>query len=147
MTLKSIYKQITIKATPAKVWEILLSKETYLQWANVFAEGSDYMAENNFELGSKVIFGDGLGNGMATIISINETNHKIQFTFTGEVKDGVESSMGDFDGVTETYTLTQFENDAEVLLIVETSMMEEWYDSMDKAWDKAIVIIKELSEK
>jgi Activator of Hsp90 ATPase homolog 1-like protein len=145
MTIKPINKQITIKATPAKIWEVLLSKVTYLQWAKVFQEGSDYIAENNFEKGSKVIFGDGTGNGMVAIVSINEPNHKIQFTFTGEIKDGVESSMGSFDGTTETYTLTQ--NSEEVLLEVETSMGDEWYDSMDKAWDQAIVIIKELSEK
>jgi Activator of Hsp90 ATPase homolog 1-like protein len=144
MTIKPINKQITIKSTPAKIWEVLLSKETYVQWAKVFTEGSDYTAENNFEVGSKVIFGDGTGNGMVTIVSINELNHKIQFTFTSEIKDGVESSMGSFDGTTETYTLTQ--DGEEVLLIVETSMMDEWYDSMDKAWDQAIVIIKELSE-
>jgi Activator of Hsp90 ATPase homolog 1-like protein len=145
MSLKPINKQITINATADKVWKVLLSKETYLQWASVFQEGSDYLATDNFIQGSKVIFGDGTGNGMVALVSINEINHKIQFTFTGESKDGVEKSMGEFDGMTETYTLTQ--NGEEILLNVETSMMDEWYDSMDKAWDKAMVIIKELSEK
>jgi Activator of Hsp90 ATPase homolog 1-like protein len=145
MTLKPINKQITIKATPSKIWEVLLSKQTYIQWTKVFTEGSDYIAKNNFEVGSKVIFHNGTGNGMVSTVSINELNHKIQFTFTGEFKDGVENSMGSFDGTTETYTLTQ--NGEEVLLNVETSMTDEWYDSMDKAWDQAIVIIKELSEK
>jgi hypothetical protein len=79
------------------------------------------------------------------MVSINEPNHKIQFTFTGEIKDGVESSMGSFYGATETYTLTQ--NGEGVMLDVETSMTDQWYESMDKAWDQAIVIIKELSEK
>jgi carbon monoxide dehydrogenase subunit G len=145
MSLKPINKQITINATADKVWQVLLSKETYLQWAKVFQEGSDYLATDNFAQGSKVIFGAGTGNGMVALVSINDPNHKIQFTFTGEVNEGIEKSMGEFDGMTETYTLTQ--NGKEVLLNVETSMMDEWYDSMDKAWDQAIVIIKELSEK
>jgi hypothetical protein len=145
MTLKPINKQITIKSTPAKIWNVLLSKETYLQWAKVFMEGSTYDADNNFEKGSKVIFGDGTGNGLVAIVSINEPSHKIQFTYTGEISEGVEKSAGSFDGASETYTLTQ--NGEEVLLDVETSMGDEWYDSMDKAWDKAILIIKELSEK
>jgi uncharacterized protein YndB with AHSA1/START domain len=145
MTLKPINKQIVINATPDKIWEILLSKETYLQWAKVFVEGSTYEAENNFEKGSKVIFGDGTGNGLVAMVTINEPNHKIQFTYTGEISEGVEKSAGSFDGATETYSLTQ--NGEGVLLEVETSMGDEWYDSMDKAWDQAIVIIKELSEK
>jgi Activator of Hsp90 ATPase homolog 1-like protein len=145
MTLKPINKQITIESTPAKIWNVLLSKETYIQWAKVFMEGTTYDTENNFEKGSKVIFGDGTGNGLVAMVSINEPNHKIQFTYTGEISEGVEKSAGSFDGATETYTLTQ--NGVEILLNVETSMMDEWYDSMDKAWDQAIVIIKELSEK
>jgi Activator of Hsp90 ATPase homolog 1-like protein len=144
MTLKPINKQITIKATPVKIWNVLLSKETYLQWAKVFMEGTTYDTENNFEKGGKVIFGDGTGNGLVAMVSINEPNYKIQFTYTGEISEGVEKSAGSFDGATETYTLTQ--NGEEVLLTVETSMMDEWYDSMDKAWDQAIIIIKELSE-
>jgi uncharacterized protein YndB with AHSA1/START domain len=145
MTLKPINKQITIKATPAKIWNVLLSKETYIQWAKVFAEGSNYTAENNFEVGSNVIFGDGNGNGMIVTVIINEPNHKIQFSYSGEIKEGVENSIRELDGVTETYTLTQ--NGEEVLLKVETLMTEQWYDSMDKAWDQAVIIIKELSEK
>jgi hypothetical protein len=145
MTLKPINKQITIIATAEKVWKVLLSKETYLEWAKVFQEGSDYIAEKNFEKGSKVVFGDGAGNGMVALISINEPNHKIQFTFTGEIKDGVESSIGEMDGTTETYTLTQ-DGDG-VLLEVETFMGDQWFEMMDKAWDKAMPTIKELSEK
>jgi uncharacterized protein YndB with AHSA1/START domain len=145
MTLKPINKQIIIKSTPAKIWNVLLSKETYLQWAKVFMEGTTYDADNNFEKGSKVIFGDGTSNGLVAIVSINEPNHKIQFTYIGEISEGVEKSAGSFDGATETYILTQ--NGEEVLLTIETSMGDEWYDSMDKAWDQAIVIIKEISEK
>jgi uncharacterized protein YndB with AHSA1/START domain len=145
MTLKPINKQITINATADKVWQVLLSKENYLQWANVFQEGSDYLADDNFIQGSKVIFGDGSGNGMVALVSINEPNHKIQFTYTGEIKDGAVSSMGEMDGTTETYTLTQ-DGDG-VLLVVETSMGDQWFEMMDAAWDKAMVIIKELSEK
>jgi hypothetical protein len=145
MSLKPINKQITINATTDKVWLVLLSKETYLEWANVFQEGTDYLDTDNFKQGSKVIFGDGIGNGMVALVTINELNHKIQFTFTGEIKDGVESSMGEMDGATETYTLTQVGDG--VLLEVETSMGDQWFEMMDAAWDKAMVIIKDLSEK
>lgn len=145
MTWKPINKQITIKATSAKVWQVLLSREAYVLWATVFQEGSDYIAEDNFAVGSKVVFTDGGNNGMVCKVSINEPNQKIQFTFTGELKDGLETNVDSFAGVIETYTLTQ--NDDEVLLRVETSMADQWYDSMDQAWDKAIVIVKELSEK
>lgn len=145
MTWKPINKQITINATLEKVWQVLLSKRTYLLWAVVFQEGSDYIAEDNFAVGSKVVFTDGGNNGMICKVSINEPNQKIQFTFTGELKNGVETNVDSFAGVTETYTLTQ-KNDG-ILLEVETSMADKWYDSMDQAWDKAIVIIKELSEK
>jgi hypothetical protein len=53
MTLKPINKQITINANADKVWQVLLSKETYLQWAKIFQEGSDYIATDNFKQGSK----------------------------------------------------------------------------------------------
>lgn len=145
MSLKPINKQITINTTADKIWQVLLTKQSYLQWATVFQEGFDYYAADNFAAGSKVIFGDGAGNGMVTIVSINEPNHKIQFTFTGEATNGEEQSMGEFDGMTETYTLTKVSDG--VLLEVETSMDDQWYESMDAAWDKAMIIIKELSEK
>jgi hypothetical protein len=53
--------------------------------------------------------------------------------------------MGEMDGTTETYILTQ--DGDRLLLKVETSMGDQWFEMIDVAWDKAMVIIKQLSEK
>lgn len=49
-----------------------------------------------------------------------------------------------FKGSTETYTLS--ENNGQVHLHVDAAMDEQWFDDMNRSWDKAMLKIKELAE-
>ncbi|MFN7160744.1 MAG: hypothetical protein ACK4NC_04000 [Candidatus Gracilibacteria bacterium] len=64
----------------------------------------------------------------------------------GGVEDYESEMVKSFTGTTETYRLSSNE-DGVSHLSIEAPMDEDNYDSMSIAWEKALVKIKELSEK
>ena len=63
---------ITIRATPAEVWNTLFGQTTYPLWTAPFAEGSS--VETDWKEGSKALFLDGKGQGMVSMIAKNIPN-------------------------------------------------------------------------
>lgn len=139
--------KISINAPREKVWEILWNDDTYPQWTSVFAEGSK--AETDWKEGSKVLFGDGKGEGMVAVIARKTPNEFMSFKHLGVVKNGVE----DFDseqvkqwaGALENYTLKTIDGKTE--LVVDMDIAEAYKDYFVKTWPLALEKVKELAEK
>ncbi len=138
---------ITVNAPADRVWEILWNTSTYNEWTAVFAEGS--RVETNWQKGSKVVFGDGKGNGMIATIAETIPPRFMSFKHLGALKDGVE----DFDseatkqwaGAMENYTLEEV--DKQTRLTVDIDITEEYLDYFDKTWPRAMDKIKEIAER
>lgn len=138
---------ILIDAPKQKVWEILWGDNTYPEWTAVFAPGSK--AETDWKKGSKVIFGDGNGQGMVATIAESIPNEFMSFKHLGTVKNGVE----DYDspetkkwaGAEENYTLQS--NNGKTQLTVDMDITEDYADYFMKTWPQAMEKIKQIAER
>jgi len=131
-----------IKASPEKVWAILLGKESYPLWTTVFAEGST--AETDWKKGSKAIFLDGKGNGMVSRIEENIPHQFISIKHLGEFKNGKEELNQDWGDAYENYTLEN--NSGQTLLTINLNVSSDWIDYMEKTWPEALNKVAELAE-
>jgi hypothetical protein len=140
--------RITIDAPKEKVWKTLWDLDTYRAWTSAFAEGST-VDTDNWKKGSKVLFGDGSGNGMVARVDENIPNRYMSFKHLGEIKDGVEDTTSEkvqeWAGATESYTLS--ENDGKTEVVVDMDINKEFAEMFANIWPKALKIVKELAEK
>jgi hypothetical protein len=139
---------ISINAPKEKVWRTLWDDSSYRKWTSVFAEDSS-VETDNWKEGTKVLFGDGKGNGMVSMVAANRPNEFMSFKHLGVVKDGKEDTtsekVNEWAGVTENYTLKG--NNGNTELFVEMDITDEYKDYFLKTWPQALDKIKELSEQ
>jgi len=145
--MKKINFSTSIDASKEKVWKTLWEEESYRNWTNVFAEGS-YAKTDNWKEGSKVLFLDGKGSGMVSMVAANKPNEFMSFKHLGIVKDGIEhvtsEKVKEWAGAKESYTLNGGNGKTE--LSVEMEITEELKDYFMNTWPKALERVKELSE-
>lgn len=137
----------TINAPREKVWDILWNEDNYRQWTAVFAEGSS--VKTDWKEGSKVLFVDGKGNGMVSMIAAKKPNEYMSFKHLGFIMDGVEDTTSEkvkpWVGAMENYTLSQ--NDEKTELVVDIDLTDEYKDYFLKTWPQALEKVKEMAEK
>lgn len=138
---------VSINASPEKVWDTLWSDESYRAWTAVFAEGST--AVTDWKKGSKVLFVDGKGEGMVSTIVENKPNEFMSIKHLGTIKDGVEDLESEqtlqWAGALENYTLET--KDGNTLLTVDMDITDEYKDYFLTTWPKALDKVKQLAEK
>ncbi len=146
MNIVQIKKAIDINASRDTVWQVLTKDEYTRKWYALFSEGTK--AETDWKEGSKVLFTDNTGSGLAAKIATNNPPSELIFEYTGFVAGGKEDYESDgakqVQGGKEIYRLT--ENSGVTHLATECDMDKQMYDMMAAAWDKAILKIKELAE-
>ena len=138
--------KITIDAPRERVWEILWGSDTYPQWTSGFAEGSN--VETDWIKGSRILFVDGKGNGMISVIEENIPNEFMSFKHLGVMEDGKENfeiakERGWVNAI-ENYTLKSQGDKTE--LTIDQDVEEEYKDSFIETWPKALSKLKTLSE-
>lgn len=138
---------VTLDAPAAEVWKILWDDATYREWTAVFAPGS--CAQTDWKEGSKVIFGDGEGNGMVSRIAKIIPNEFMSFEHLGEVHNGVEDTESEkvkaWAGAHENYTLR--EKDGQTELLVELDMDEQFAQYFLDTWPKALEVLQQLARR
>jgi ribosome-associated toxin RatA of RatAB toxin-antitoxin module len=145
--MEKIEFKATINAPAEKVWKILWDDASYRKWTSVFAEGSK--AESDWQEGSKILFLDGKGQGMVSIIESKRDNEFMSFKHVGIISEGVEDTTSEkvkaWAGAHENYTLRQTNGKTE--LIVDMDLSDEWKEYFNKTWPLAMNKIKELAEQ
>jgi uncharacterized protein YndB with AHSA1/START domain len=145
-TLKRISFSTTIKANKEKVWAVLWNDETYKAWTSAFTEGS--CAVSDWDEGSRILFVDGKGSGMYSIIAKKIPGEFMSFKHIGEVKDGIEQPLDEksqnWSGSTEDYTLK--ETDGVTELTVELDIVESFMDYFTRTFPLALENVKKLAE-
>jgi uncharacterized protein YndB with AHSA1/START domain len=138
---------VTIAAPAERVWRVLWDDTTYRQWTAAFAEGS--RAETDWKKGSKVLFLDGNGSGMVSMIADKRDNEFMSFKHLGEVKKGVEDTTGgsvqSWAGAMENYHLSN--KDGKTELAIEMDITPEFKDYFAKTWPQALARVKALAEQ
>jgi hypothetical protein len=137
---------VSINAPKEKVWQILWGDQTYPQWTSVFAEGS--RADTDWEKGSKVLFHDGKGQGMVSLIAEKIPDQYMSFKHLGMLKNDVEDLDSEqtkaWAGAMENYTLTGANGKTE--LVVDIDITEEHKAYFEKTWPLALAKLKEMAE-
>lgn len=138
--------KIQINAPKEKVWKTLWEADSYAKWTSAFCEGS--RAVTDWKEGSKVLFVDGMGEGMTSIIEANKPNEFMSFKHLGMVKDGTEDTSSDkvkaWSGALENYALKEAGGVTE--LIVDMDLAEEYKDYFTKTFPAALEEVKKLAE-
>jgi uncharacterized protein YndB with AHSA1/START domain len=137
--------EITINASRSKVWDVLWTDETYRKWTSAFSEVST--AQSDWNEGSRVLFGDGKGNGMYSVIEKKDAPNTMIFMHLGEIKNGLETPFSPESGWAnslERYYLT--EENSQTKVTCEVDVADSFTDFMNDAFPRAFAILKELSE-
>ena len=144
--MKKLTFRITIDATPEKIWDIIIGKDTYPIWTSVFS--ADSSVETHWQEGSKALFLDGKGSGMIAYIEAHEPQKFLSIKHVGMINDGVEDTTSDkvkdWAGAHEDYTLTEVDGKTEWL--VEIDVNQEWEAYMKKTWVEAQQKVKAMAE-
>ncbi len=145
--MKVIKKSIEIDAPEEKIWNVLTKDNHTREWMSIFSPGT--YALTDWQLGSKVTFADDSGSGIIGNIVVHEPFKTLSIEYNGVLNNNIEDFESEeaqvFKGAHETYRLSP--QDSKTLLKIAVDMSEGFFDTMSKAWDKALVKIKELSEQ
>lgn len=142
---------IVIDAPKEKVWNTMLGSETYKEWTEVFMPGSHFVGDWN--KGSKILFvapdESGKITGMVSRILDNRKYEHVSIEHYGLVQDGGEVTSGEsvkpWAGAIESYTFREHNGATEVAVDMDST--EEYVEMFQTTWPKALLKLKELSEK
>ncbi len=152
--MKTLHFETVIDATPQKVWDTMLGKETYPKWVDAAWPGSTYKGE--WKQGAKIRFtgddgsgGDTAGGTLGEVLALDPYS-KVEIEHIAVLLDGGgedrESDMAKlWIGSTETYTFAP--DNGSTKLDVELSIPAEWVDEFEGGWPKAIEALKQLAEQ
>ncbi len=148
--MEKLHQSIFINASPEKVWNTMLGKETYSQWTKAFDPTSRF--EGDWSEGSKILF---IGNseegemGMVSRIAENRLHEYISIEHLGILKDGVEDTESEeakkWSPAFENYTFTPKDGGTE--LTVDQDIETDMKEMFKKMWTEALELLKELAEK
>jgi len=148
-SVKTLQFEITIDATPQKVWDTMLDKETYVQWTDVAWPGSSYHGE--WKKGAEIRFTgeDGGGGTLAEITELEPYSRVVAEHVAVLLGDGSEDRESDMAkgwiGTTEAYTFTG--ENGSTKLDVELTTAPEWASMFEDGWPLALEALKRLAEK
>ena len=149
--MDKLHFSTTINAPKEKVWETMLSEDSYKAWTDVFMPGSHYIGD--WTQGSKILFlgpgeTDGV-SGMVSRIKENRPYEYISIEHLGVVNNGKEDTSSEdakgWAGALENYTFKGTDNTTIVLVDLDTD--ENYKEMFQDIWPKALQKLKMLAEK
>jgi uncharacterized protein YndB with AHSA1/START domain len=139
------------KASPQKVFEVMLSPEKYPAWAEAFYPGSCYvghMKEGNTIHFVSIDAETGKENGMMVRVETYAPFRQVSFKNIGLVHEGEEifEDQSGWLGAMEEYF---FEADEQggTLLRVHTDTIEAYKEDFENTWPKALDKLVEVVEE
>lgn len=145
--MKTLHYEIVIDATPQKLWETMLGKETYPKWVGVAWPGSSYHGE--WKQGAQIRFtgDDSAGGTLAEITDLEPYSKVVAEHVAILLEDGSEDRTSDMAkgwiGTTEAYTFTGEKGATK--LDVEITTAPDWAPMFDDGWPKALDALKTLA--
>lgn len=137
---------LSIKASPKKLWQVLWNDTTYRKWTSAFHEGSYAVSE--WKEGSKIQFLSPGGNGMFSLITECKPNELMAFKHLGEIKNYEEQPSDikseSWKDAKEIYSLK--ENNDHTTLHVFLNATGEFSDYLKKTFPVALKTVKDLAE-
>ena len=146
--MKKLQYSIHIDKPQEFVFNQLIDKSTYNDWAKAFSPGSTYDGE--FAQGHDIRFTDpGLG-GTVAHLEVFEPHSRILAKHIAMIgKDGSQTTEGEMAekwiGTVEEYTFVKEEDDTTTLNI-EMQTDEAFQKMFDSSWPKALELFKALCD-
>lgn len=148
--LEKVNFEITINASPKKVYDTMLAKKQYTAWTAEFNPTSRY--EGSWEKGSKIFFlgtdKDGNVGGMVSKIKENIPNQFVSIEHLGEVHGKEEvTTWADIEawaGSHENYSFT--EKNGGTLLSIELDTVPGFKSYLEGTYPKALNKLKSICE-
>ena len=134
--------EIQINATPEKVWETLLTQDSYKKWASAMNEGTYF--EGNWEVGSIMKFLDPQNNGMYNLVTENIRFKVLGMKHLGWILKG-ELSPQNWEDSTLNYILEPSENGT--LLKGTVNSLDEFVEFFNSKYPQNFEHIKRLAEE
>lgn len=145
--MKTLEFKVDIKASAKKVWDTMLTPESYKEWVHVSWPNSFYVG--TWDEGKDVKFLSSSGEGtLATLTKVKpyellEAKHVAVL-----LKDGSEdreSKVAEgWVGTTETYRFSEKNGNTELKITIKTS--PDWEQMFSEGWPNALKKLKEMSE-
>lgn len=150
--MKKIRFSKAISAPRPRVWDTMLSPESYKAWAGAFCEGTYY--EGSWERGQSIRFLAPGGDGMISEIADNRLHEFISIRHIGFIEKGVADTSSEkvaaWAPAFENYTFSDAGagsgSGAATRLDVEMDVLEDWETFMLDAWPKALDALASLCE-
>ncbi len=149
--MQKINFSIVINAPRDKVWDTMLSDATYRAWTMPFHPGSYF--KGDWSEGSKILFigpdaESGNEMGMVSRIAENRLHEFISIEHLGMYNNGVEDTESEeakqWAPAFENYSFS--DKDDGTQLQVDIDITEEYKETFEEMWPKALQILKELAE-
>jgi uncharacterized protein YndB with AHSA1/START domain len=143
--------EISINASPEKVYKTMLDEKGYNEWTAVFNPSSNF--KGSWDKGAKILFvgtdKEGKTGGMVSRIKENIPNKFVSIEHLGEVKDGKEITSGPeiekWAGALENYTYKEV--DGKTLLSVDIDSNQDFKSYFQETYPKALQKLKEICER
>lgn len=154
--MQQVHESIFINAPREKVWDIMLTKDTYQEWTRPFSPGgsaSTYDGDWN-AIGSTIKFigtdpETGKDTGMIARVKENRKPEYVAVEHYGMMLNGVEDTTSDevkkWAPSIESYTFTEKDGGTQVDISVDTP--EEYAQMFKEIWPKALIELKRISEQ
>lgn len=151
--MNKLHFSITIKAPRERVWDTMLSQDTYQSWTEVFGPGSHFVGDWN--LGSKILFlapdETGQMSGMIGRIKENQLYEYVSVEYIGVVLAGEEDTSSEeamnVAGALEKYTFKEVDGYTELRVDMDMDDGDEFEEMFQEIWPQALQKLKELAEK
>ncbi len=147
--MKTLHFETVIDATPQKVWDTMLGRETYTKWVSASWPGSTYRGE--WTQGAQIRFNgaDSEGGTLGEVIELDPYAKVAVEHIAVLLEDGSEDRESDMAkewiGSTETYTFTG--SNGATRLAVDITTAPEWAGMFEEGWPPALVALKQLAEQ
>lgn len=136
-----------IKAPAQKVWDIMLNRDTYLQWAKAFSPKSEFRGEwQQDTLMDFIDLGKGGTRALLTEVTPAEklvAKHIGMLDEDGHEDNGSEAAK-QWIGTLETYEFKESQGETELTVTMETDPKFE--DMCENSWPEALESLKALCE-
>ncbi len=148
--MEKLQFKVDIIAEVAKVYNTMLNQDTYKQWTTVFNPLSSF--EGDWNKGSRLRFiginKDGKKEGLIGEVKENIPNQFVSVQYIGLVDGDKDISAGpEIDGWIGSFENYTFDRrNGATTVTVDLDVTSEFVDYFNKAFPKALLKLKELSE-
>jgi uncharacterized protein YndB with AHSA1/START domain len=149
--METLHFEITINAPVEKVYNLMLSEQSFREWTAAFNASSFY--KGSWEKGSKILFigvnNQGKEEGMVSRIKENIPNQFVSIEHLGILNGEEEITSGPavdgWAGALENYSFK--EEGGKTILLVDMDANEQFKTYFEQTWPNALLKLKEMCER